>query len=124
MERKKEIVKVNTITITSDLLKNNYLLMKFSISYRKLFKSVLERLDSDSSSSDTMLSLDELLRMKQVLKDKYMQVVSKEEYKKMLVKMELLEHKLKERIMIEKSVQKYIERQLMEEEVKEKGRGR
>ena len=45
-KEKKEIVKVNTITITSDLLKNNYLLMKFSISYRKLFKSVLERLDS------------------------------------------------------------------------------
>ncbi len=122
---KKEFIKVNTITITSGLLKDNYFHMKFSISYRKLFMNVLKVLESDSSSEDTLLSLDELAKMKQILKDKYMHLVSNGEYKKMLQKLKILEKELLAKLEVQRKVEKYLkELENIPNIEEERGRGR
>ncbi len=117
---KEDLIKVNSITITSETLKQNFLHKQFAVAYKKLFRKILATLEGDSSS-DTLLSLDEIEKNKRILKDKYQKLLSLKEYENMLKKIELLESKLKEKFILQKNIELYLEQEQIEET---KGRGR
>ena len=73
---------------------------QFQITYRKLFRIVMELLETDSSEGDIKLALNEVEKMKRIIKNKYQKVLMEKEYIRMWNKTLLLEKQLKERLLL------------------------
>lgn len=126
LKEHENFIEVNEITIMDETLKNHVLNKQFQIAFRKLFKQVLEVIEDDGSSEgDYVQALNQIEKMKRVLKDKYLHEVSQEEYRFMYHKANLLEKELHDKITLQKNIRKQLEMMMQQEMVEEeKGRGR
>ncbi len=115
-QKRNNLLKISEITIIDDTMKENNLIRQYNSRYKKLFKLIMDILETSSSSTDEALGLDEIFRVKKVLKDKYRHKVSNEIYRKMWKKVSLLEDELRNKIKLE--------RILFEELMSSKGKSR
>lgn len=97
LKKHPSMVSVDHVTIVSPNLYENTLLKQFRIAYKKLFKKVILVLEEDSTGTDSALALDEVAKMKAILKEKYKHHVSKKEYHKMWKKLSILQSELQQK---------------------------
>lgn len=113
-------IEVKEIIIIKPSMKEKVLKLSFQVAFRRLFKLVMDLLQDDSATEgDTTLCLDEIMKMKKILQQKYKQQISKEEYRVMWSKVSLLQKRLQEKIAKQQMYKMYYT-----EEIEEKGRGR
>lgn len=127
MRARESFIEVKEIEILNQDLKENVLKMQFHLAYKRIFKLVMNILESDASEGDVALALSEIERMKQILKDKYLQEVSKNEYRSMLRKVDILESNLKEKVLVQQRMNEMIWNMMhvpQEDLEEKKGRGR
>ncbi len=128
MRLRKDFIEVKEIIILDRTLTDNVLKMQFQVAFKRLFKMVMNIMESDDASeSDMNLALSEIERTKQVLKDKYAQVISQNEYRRMRRKVTILEKQLREKIIIQQRFREMMwsMMQTRQENLEEKkGRGR
>ena len=124
----KHFIEVKELIILDRTLTDNVLKMHFQVAFKRLFKMVMNIMESDDASeSDMNLALSEIERTKQVLKDKYAQVISQNEYRRMRRKVTILEKQLREKIIIQQRFREMMwsMMQTRQENLEEKkGRGR
>ena len=122
---KNDLIAVKEITIVSKELQLNYFTMQFHIAFRKLFRKACDVIESDdATTTDTILVLDEAEKVKRILKEKYKQKLSQKEYHHMWKKVEMVEQQLREKLMFQRNRDYYLHQALVEQEEREKGRGR
>jgi len=123
-----ELVDVKEIVIVNEALKEKVLTKQFDIAFRRIFKMMMcvtEDSDSTTSNGDAKIVLSEIVRMKQILKDKYRQNLSKQEYYKMLKKVEILECELNTKIIKNERKEALMFQKMMENNLEEeRGRSR
>lgn len=122
---KNDLIAVKEITIVSLELQSNYFAMQFHVAFRKLFRKTCDVVESDdATTTDTILVLDEAEKVKRILKEKFKQKLSQKEYRHMLQKVEMVEQQLREKLMFQRNMEFYMQQVLLEQEEREKGRGR
>lgn len=95
LKKHKSLIDVERVVLVSPKLHELALKKQFNTAYKKMFKKVILVLEeSDTSVTSTALALDEVAKMKAILKEKYKQYISKEEYKNMWKKVSLLQLEL------------------------------
>ena len=117
------LVNVEEIIIASPNLKEKALKMQFNIAFRKVLRMVMDTME-DGGDSDIGVALNELDRMKKILKEKYEQEVSISEFHIMWQKVELLESDLKRTLVERRRMEELYFRKMMEEQEIEEERGR
>ena len=117
------LVNVEEIIIASPNLKDKVLKMQFNIAFRKALRMVMDTVEG-GGDEDIGIALNELDRMKKILKDKYEQEVSTSEFHMMWQKIELLESDLKRTLVERRRMEELYFRRMMEEEKLEEERGR
>lgn len=90
-----------------------------------MFKRVMIVLeDNDATSTSTALALDEVVKMKRVLKDKYKQFVSKTEYRNMWKKVSLLQAELQKKQVLLKNIEDMLQNYTLNSYESERGKSR
>ena len=115
------LVNVEEIIIANPTLKEKALKMQFNIAFRKALRMVM---DTVEEGGDEGLALNEIVRMKKILKEKYEQEVSTAEFHRMWQKIELLESDLKRKLVEKRRMEELYFRQMMENQEREEERGR
>ena len=122
---KNDLIAVKEITSVSQELQSNYFRMQFHVAFRKLFRKTCDVVESDdATSTDTILVLDEAEKVKRILKEKFKQKLSQKEYRYMWQKVEMIEQQLREKLMFQRNMEFYMQQVMVEQEEREKGRGR
>ena len=119
------LISVSEIIVIAPSLKKGVIKKSLKLSFRRLFKLVMDTLESaDTSEGDILLALDEVAKTKKILQDKSRQELDQQEYHLMWHKVTLLERKLKEKrawlIKMQKNYAMFLESEFKEK----KGRGR
>ena len=105
----KSLITVSEIIVVSPKLHEAVLKKQFNTAYKKIFKKVMLIIDdNDSTSTDTMLALDEVAKMKAILKEKYKQYISNKEYRNMWKKVSFLQVELQKKQMLLKSIEEIL----------------
>ena len=92
------LISVSEIIVIAPSLKKGVIKKSLKLSFRRLFKLVMDTLESaDTSEGDILLALDEVAKTKKILQDKYRQELDQQEYHLMWHKVTLLERELKEK---------------------------
>lgn len=125
LKKHDSLVSVSEVTVVSPKLHELALKKQFKTAYRKVFKKVMIVLeDNDASQTDTVLALDEVAKMKAILKEKYKQNVSKQEYRNMWKKVSLLQTELQKKQALLKSIEDIIKQYAYVAEENERGKSR
>ena len=120
-----QFIEVKEIIIVYPSWQEKAMKLQFQVAYRRLFKLVMDVIeDNGSTAGDTKHALNEIQKKKKILRSKYKNKISNEEYRKMWNKVFLLEKKLTEKIVWQQEMTKFIELQLASEKEEKKGRGR
>ena len=123
LSKRTELISVSQILVVSPSLHEVVLKKQFKNAYQKVFKKVMVVIeDVDSTSGDVQIVLGEVAKMKQILKEKYKQEVSKNEYRKMWRKVTLLEEELMKKQVLQKNLEQMIS--MMESSFYEEERGK
>lgn len=95
------LIKISSLSITNLEMTNTILKKKLDTSFRKLAAIILRVLNSDDTTSgDVAIALDELSREKERTLTKYKEYLKKEEYEKYGKRLKVLEHELKEKLVV------------------------
>lgn len=109
-------IDVKEIYIYESSLKENVLKNQFNHVFKRLFSFVMS-LDETSDEGECAVVLNEVLKAKQILKDKYMQELDAKTYRNYFKKLTFLEQEIRQKIVIQNEIRS----QIYEET---KGRGR
>ena len=109
-------IDVKEIYIYESSLKENVLKNQFNHVFKRLF-SLAMSLDETSDEGECAVVLNEVLKAKQILKDKYMQELDAKTYRNYFKKLTFLEQEIRQKIVIQNEIRS----QIYEET---KGRGR
>ena len=112
---------INKITIFNSSMIDNILSKKIDKQFKRVAAITYDVLsdEDDDSTSDAIIALDEVSRLKSIILNKYQEFLDKEKEKKIVKKIKVLESQLKSKITYEK--EKMIAMETLEEK---KGRGR
>lgn len=95
------LIKISSLSITNLEMTNTILKKKLDASFRKLAAIILRVLNGeDTTSGDVAIALDELSREKERTLTKYKEYLKKEEYEKYGKRLKVLEHELKEKLVV------------------------
>jgi len=122
LKSRNEFIAVREITIVNKSLQNNVMCRRFDVAFRRVFTismNVLE--DTDITDGDIKLALDEILKIKKVLKEKYKHKVTMEEYHQMWKKTDFLEKKLMDKLILQQNIQQMIKNMMQEVPEEKKG---
>lgn len=110
---------INKITVFHPLMIDAILSKKIEKQFKRVAAityDVLMTDDDEDGTADTIIALDEVSRLRNIILDKYQQFLDKEKEKMYIKKLRVLENQLREKMMI---------RNYKKEELEEiKGRGR
>ena len=109
-------IDVKEIYIYESSLKENVIKNQFTHVFKRLFSFVMS-LDETSDEGECAVVLNEVLKAKQILKDKYMQELDAKTYRNYFKKLTFLEQEIRQKIVIQNEIRS----QIYEET---KGRGR
>ena len=109
-------IDVKEIYIYESSLKENLIKNQFTHVFKRLFSFVMS-LDETSDEGECAVVLNEVLKAKQILKDKYMQELDAKTYRNYFKKLTFLEQEIRQKIVIQNEIRS----QIYEET---KGRGR
>lgn len=110
-------IDVKEIYIYEPTLKKNVLEAQFNHVFKRLLSLVMY-LDETSDTGDCEIALNEILKTRQILKDKYSKEIDAKTYRNYLKKVSFLEQEIRQKLALQES----LEKQLDYEE--RKGRGR
>ncbi len=100
LKKHKSTIDIDKVVVVNKEMQELSIKQQFQITYRKLFRIVMELLETDSSEGDIKLALNEVEKMKRIIKNKYQKVLMEKEYIRMWNKTLLLEKQLKERLLL------------------------
>ncbi|MCI8393957.1 MAG: hypothetical protein HFH86_00530 [Bacilli bacterium] len=122
-KNKPALISIKEIIIIREDLKKIIIIKRFNKTYRSLISIVLDVTSSDNAtSSDCMIALNEVRKLGNILDQKYQCDLEKKEYDKLQKKLEILQTKLKEKL-VEIRTNILLE-QMKEMQEKEKGKSR
>lgn len=89
---------ISSITIINKKLIDKVLNIKITNMIKKAIMLVNEAFNSDDDETGTMIALDEILMVKNAIKNKYNKYLSKEKQSLYLKKLDLIEEEMKEKV--------------------------
>ena len=100
MKKHTRTIDIDKVVVVKPEMQELSVKQQFQITYRKLFRMIMELLESDSTDGDIQIALTEVEKMKKIIQNKYKRIVKQEEFMKMWNKTILLEKQLKERLLL------------------------
>ena len=100
------MAKIDTITLYNETMISNILSKKLQKNFERLAMityDIITSNDDEDGTSDTTIALDEIVRLKGLLINKYNKYLSKELEKEYLKKLLLLEKELKSKLLLYKA---------------------
>ena len=104
-------LEVNKITIYNSSMIDIILSKKIEKSFERVASIVYDVLqtEDDDSTSDAVMALDEVTRLREIVLNKYQKYLKKEKEKDILKKLRFLENELRSKIVIQKVYNDYLE---------------
>ena len=106
-------LEVNKITIYNSSMIDIILSKKIEKSFERVASIVYDVLqtEDDDSTSDAVMALDEVTRLREIVLNKYQKYLKKEKEKDILKKLRFLENELRSKIIIQNTYDEYLESQ-------------
>ena len=106
-------LEVNRITIYNSSMIDIILSKKIEKSFERVASIVYDVLqtEDDDSTSDAVIALDEVTRLREIVLNKYQKYLKKEKEKEILKKLRFLENELRSKIIVQKVYEEYLEEQ-------------
>ena len=104
-------LEVNKITIYNSSMIDIILSKKIEKSFERVASIVYDVLqtEDDDSTTDAVMALDEVTRLREIVLNKYQKYLKKEKEKDILKKLRFLENELRSKIVIQKVYNEYLE---------------
>lgn len=124
LKKHESLIEIQGLTIIDEELKKENLLKQFNRQYRKIVAIMLDILESsDSTTSDCVIALNEVTKMRGIVEIKLAKDLQKKELEKLKKKLDLIEGKIKNKF-LEIQTNEMLKNMMLEPLEEERGKGR